>query len=148
MLGESSMSILDLGIISSFMTIALVCCIIIFILQAYPLHIMSKKANLKNPAFAYIPVLNGLNMFNLANLSFWFYLVAFVPFIGNILILVIFAYVNYKIAKNFGLSEIACILTVLCPLVAYWYIALSDKQLVVHLDSKYLKEEPLVYNRF
>lgn len=111
--------------------------IINYALTAYPLYKMYQKAGLKNPKYAFIPLVNAVKFLNLANLSCWLYLIVLVPYIGSFAFSIFLCYVHYQVAKNFGLDILGCILTVLFPVVVYWYLALSDKQFIGQLDPKY-----------
>lgn len=127
-----------LGLISVFSVIILIAVAVVFLLTAYPIYVMSVQANLKNPKFAFIPIVNCLNIYNLANLSFWFCLVAFIPYVGVIATTILAAYIHFKIAENFGLSTLGCIIAIFVPLIIYWYIALSKKEFVGTIKKEYL----------
>lgn len=132
-------------ILGGFLLVAVVITILNYLLTIYPMYKMSQKANLKSPKLAFVPIVRFKNLYNLANLSFWFYLVtfaSFIPYIGPIISIVLMAYIHYKLAENFGLSTLGCIASIFFPLIAYWYIALSDKELVGTLNPQFLSDEP------
>lgn len=139
----------SLGVASIFaMTLLVMFAIVIinYLFTVYPIYKMSKKANLKNTNFAFVPILNGINVYNLANLSFWYCLIIFIPWIGAIASMILAAYIHFKLAENFGLNTLGCIAAIFFPLIVYWYIALSDKNFVGTIDKKYINEEPVILN--
>lgn len=132
-------------ILGGMLLFVVVALIVNYLLTIYPMYKMSQKANLKNPKLAFIPIVRFKNLYNLANLSFWFYLVTFagfIPYVGAIASMVLMAYIHYKLAENFGLSTLGCIASIFFPLIAYWYIALADKELVGTLNPQFVNEEP------
>lgn len=111
--------------------------VINYVLTAYPMYKMFQKAGLKNPKHAFIPIVNSIKFLNLANFSGWYYLICLIPYVGTWIFSIFLCYINYKIAESYGFDTIGCVITVLFPIPAYWYIALSDKQFVGNLDPKY-----------
>lgn len=130
-------NILQILFYSFGMILFVIAFIVNYILTAYPLYKMFQKAGLKNPKYAFIPIVNSIKFLNLANFSGWYYLILLVPFIGSMIFSIFLCYVHYQIAKNYGLDVLGCILTVLFPIPVYWYLALSDKQFIGNLDPKY-----------
>lgn len=128
------------GAFMMFSMITLVVSFIIYLLTAYPLYKMYKMAGLKNPKFAFIPIVGGLKIYNLANLSSWCSLVSllvFIPLIGPIITFVFNIYVSVKICQNFGLNTFVCVLSVFFSTFVYWYIALTNTPFVGVIDYKY-----------
>ena len=127
--------------ISGFVTILLAIIIISYLISVYPMYIMYKRANLKNPWFAFIPGIGGFKMFNLANLSMWWYLglilISFIPFIGVLVIFLFSLYYTFKVCQNFGLGVLGCILAVFFTIFVYWYIVISKKPFVAEINPKF-----------
>lgn len=116
---------------------------ILYVLTVYPMFKMYKLAGLKNPNFAFIPVVGGLKMYNLANLSSWAFLISllvFIPVIGPVIALVFKIYVSVKICQNFGLNTFVCALSVFFSTFVYWYIALTNKPFVGTIDYQYRED--------
>lgn len=53
------------AIIASFFTFFWIVLILSYLISVYPMYVMYKRANLKNPWFAFIPVIGGLKMLSL-----------------------------------------------------------------------------------
>lgn len=124
-----------------FLTIFLVIAILSYLFTVYPLYKMYQRAGLKNPKFAFIPIINTLKLYNLANISAWFVLIGLIPVIGLLATSILSCYVSFKLGENFGLGTLGCILTIFFPTFAYWYIVLTDKPFVGRLDAKYLENQ-------
>lgn len=103
--------------------------VIIYILYTYPLYVMAKKANMRNPECMFIPIINGLKLFNLANKrSETFVICFFLMFIPivNFFVAIYLICVYYKLFKNFGLSDSLCFLGIFFSIFVFWYIAIDD----------------------
>lgn len=135
---EFASYITALGIISIFMFLLIIGMLVNYVLTAYPMYKMFQKAGLKNPKYAFIPFVNSIKLFNLANFSGWYYLLLLIPYVGTFAFSILSLYIYWKIAENYGLDVIGCILTILFPIPALWYLALSQRQFVGNLDAKYL----------
>lgn len=150
------------GLVLCVMLILLMIVIVInYVLTAYPMYKMFQKADIKNPKYAFIPIFNYFKLFNLANLSGWYCSFAFISlfaffylfslgeldnwiyiiYINAFIFAIVLLYMRFKIAQNFGLDTLGCILTMLMPIPAYWYLALSQKQFVGNIDIKYLNNQ-------
>lgn len=115
--------------------------IVYYLLSVYPIYKMYKQANLKNPWIAFIPGIGSLKLFNLANFSMWWhlfiFLIAFIPFIGPIVVLILNSYISAKIAKNFNLGLLGCVLAIFFNVFVFWYIALTNQWFVAKLNPKF-----------
>ena len=106
-----------------------------YIINVYPLYVMTKKANLKNNWIAWIPVLNVIKLFNLAGMSGWFIILTFIPVIGaSVSIIAI-----YRVFSNFGIGIIGCILGIIFSFIGFWYLALSSRRFVANINPNYTK---------
>ncbi|MDT9335214.1 DUF5684 domain-containing protein [Clostridium perfringens] len=110
--------------------------LIIYLIKVYPSYAMAKKANLKNPWMMLIPILGELQMFHLAGMSYWYFILTFIPIL-NIIITII---VLYKIFKNFGFGLLSTIIGIIFALIAFWYIVLSDRKFVGSIPWEYQNE--------
>ncbi|HAT4339911.1 TPA: hypothetical protein I9094_002183 [Clostridium perfringens] len=110
--------------------------LIIYLIKVYPSYAMAKKANLKNPWMMLIPILGELQMFHLAGMSYWYFILTFIPIL-NIIITII---VLYKIFKNFGFGLLSTIIGIIFALIAFWYIILSDRKFVGSIPWEYQNE--------
>lgn len=130
--------------IALFLIILLATLVISYVLIAYPLYKMYKSAGLKNPKFALIPIIGGLKIYNLANLTMWVALilmvVAFIPFIGTLIVSITGMYVTFKTCENFGCSTFVCILSMFFGVFVYWYIVLTNKPFIGQINDKYKEE--------
>ena len=115
--------------------------IIKYIIIAYPLYKMYKKANLKNPSFAFIPVFGALKIYNLVNLSMWIYLVIIlisaIPFVGNLFFIGFSLWLNYTLFDNFEVGIRGRIIGMLFSVFVMWYVVLADKEFIGALDFKF-----------
>ncbi|EGT4143780.1 hypothetical protein JJB46_06130 [Clostridium perfringens] len=107
--------------------------LLIYLIRVYPSYAMAKKANLKDPWMMLIPILGELQMFHLAGISYWYFILTFIPIL-NILITII---VLYKIFKNFGFGLLSTIIGIIFSLIAFWYIVLSDRKFVGSIPWEY-----------
>lgn len=110
--------------------------LLIYLIRVYPSYAMAKKANLKNPWMMLIPILGELQMFHLAGMSYWYFILTFIPIL-NIIITII---VLYKIFKNFGFGLLSTIIGIIFALIAFWYIVLSDRKFVGSIPWEYQNE--------
>lgn len=126
---------------SAFVTFIWAILIVSYLISVYPMYVMYKRANLKNPWFAFIPGIGGLKMFNLANLSMWCYLgliaVSLIPFLGVIVVMIFSFYYCFKICQNFGLGLLGCILGIFFTIFVYWYIVLTNKPFIAEINPKF-----------
>lgn len=110
--------------------------LIIYLIRVYPSYAMAKKANLKDPWMMLIPILGELQMFHLAGMSYWYFILTFIPIL-NIIITIL---VLYKIFKNFGFGLLSTIIGIIFSLIAFWYIVLSDRKFVGSIPWEYQNE--------
>lgn len=105
--------------------------IVAYFLTTYPYYKMAIKANMKNPKYMFIPVVNGVKLFNLAGYSGWYFLIfaliSLIPFIGVLISAIFGCVVKYKVCKAFGLRTSVCMLSIFIPIIVFWYIALDDE---------------------
>ena len=110
--------------------------LLIYLIRVYPSYAMAKKANLKDSWMMLIPILGELQMLHLAGISYWYFILTFIPIL-NILITII---VLYKIFKNFGFRLLSAIIGIIFSLIAFWYIVLSDRKFVGSIPWEYQNE--------
>lgn len=118
--------------ISSFMG-TFIFMLLIYIINVYPLYVMSQKANLKNSWIAWIPVLNVIKLFNLAGMSGWFIILTFIPVVGAIVSIIAI----YRVFSNFGIGILGCILGIIFSFIGFWYLALSSRRFIANINPKY-----------
>ena len=110
--------------------------IIFYIIRVYPSYVMAKKANLKNPWMMLIPILGELQMLHLAGLSYWYFLLSFIPFVNFIFSIIVF----YRIMKNFGFGLGMTILGIIFSFIAFltfWYIVITNRNFVGDIPEEY-----------
>lgn len=116
--------------------------LISYVISSYIFYNMYKQANLKNPWVAFIPVFGQIKVFNLANLSMWFFVllvvVSFIPVVGTILLYIAQAYLSYTLGKNFGMKDGYCIVGIFIPIILYLAIIIQKRGLVRQINPKYL----------
>jgi len=128
-----------LGKFTIFSTILL----FVYLLKVFPLYRMYKMAGLKNPEFAFIPIIGELKLYNLANLSSWcclVWLLTFIPFVGPIIVWIFNAYVRVKVCCNFGVYILLCILSIFISPFIYWYIVLTNRTFLGVIDYCYKED--------
>lgn len=115
--------------------------VIYYALVAFPYYKMYQRANLKNPWIAFVPIIGSFKIFNLANFSMWYYLaligIAFIPFVGALIIFIFMIYVYCKILKNFCLGPLGIILGIFFTPIVIWYIVLARKPFIGQLNPKF-----------
>lgn len=125
----------------SIFTFLLIVVLASYLLTAYPLYQMYKRANLKNPWVAFIPGIGSLKLLNLANLSLWYYLgmilIAMIPIVGAIIVYIFAIYYSYKVFANFGLGVLGCILGLFFGVFVYWYIVITKKPFIAQINPKF-----------
>ncbi|MCX0380052.1 DUF5684 domain-containing protein [Clostridium perfringens] len=107
--------------------------LLIYLIRVYPSYAMAKKANLKDPWMMLIPILGELQMLHLAGISYWYFILTFIPIL-NIFITII---VLYKIFKNFGFGLLSAIIGIIFSLISFWYIVISDRKFVGSIPWEY-----------
>ncbi|NLZ34371.1 MAG: hypothetical protein GX889_05585 [Clostridiales bacterium] len=112
-----------------------------YLFIAFPYYKMYQRANLKNPWIAFIPLIGQFKIFNLANFSMWYYLaligIAFIPFVGALIIFIFMIYVYCKIFKNFCLGPLGTIIGIFFAPFVIWYIVLARKPFIGQLNPKF-----------
>jgi Family of unknown function (DUF5684) len=105
----------------------LVMALAIYIILSIPLYIIAKKVNHDLAWLAFVPLANGWLMLDLAGLSGWLLILAFIPIV-NIIFFVIVIYAWMKIAERMGHpSWLGLLLLVpLLGLIMPYYIAFAD----------------------
>lgn len=132
----------------------LIAFIITILITGYPLYNMAKMANLKNPWMAFVPILQSIILFNLANVSGWWMfgivgisLILFLIPIVNVIAFVIIpigliiyeGYILYQALKNFQVGVIGFLIGFLIsPVFVYWYITIKKPNFIGKLDSRFL----------
>lgn len=115
--------------------------ILAYLLGAYPLYKMYKLADLKNPWMAFIPLIGACKLYNLANVSMWtiplLMLIYLIPFVGPLVVVIYSIWLTWKICSNFGVGVLGCILSIFFSTFVYWYIALTNKEFLYQLNTKY-----------
>ncbi len=85
---------------------------------------LAKRMNHPNPWWAFIPVLNVIQLLQLADLNPWFVLVLFVPYVNFLLPLVAYYKISQKVGVNMTTS---LILAIFIPF--YWpYYVLKNME--------------------
>ena len=135
---------MDSYVDSTVTTIYVIVLALSYLISIYPLYTMYKRANLKNPWVAFIPIFGGIKSFNLANFSMWWYLLAIIvsciPILGGIAVIIFSCYCSIKTCKNFGLGTLGAILSIFFGIFVYWYIVLTDKQFIAQLNPKFTND--------
>lgn len=132
----------------------LIAFIITILITGYPLYNMAKMANLKNPWMAFVPILQSIILFNLANVSGWWMfgivgisLILFLIPIANVIAFVIIpigliiyeGYILYQALKNFQVGVVGFLIGFLIsPVFVYWYIVIKKPNFIGKLDSRFL----------
>lgn len=112
--------------------------LIFYLIRVYPSYVMAKRANLKNPWMMLVPILGEFQMLHLAGMSYWYFIITFIPILNIILAIILF----YRILKNFGFGILATILGIIFSFIAFitfWYIVLADKKFVGSIPNEYQK---------
>ena len=118
--------------------------IVLYFITTLPLYIMAKKANLKNPYYMFIPILNTYKLFNLANFEIKYFIIylfiVMIPFL-NLISIILLCIVLIRVYKNFGLNNLLCLLGIISPLIIFLYIALSNNVIFVgKINNNYLND--------
>ncbi|MBI1936197.1 hypothetical protein HYS31_07195 [Candidatus Woesearchaeota archaeon] len=94
-----------LGLMVGFMILFLILIIAVYIYMALAVMKIAKKTNTANAWLAWIPIANLYLMTQVGGLPGWYtfgILLAFIPFIGGLLVAVLMAYIWWKIAEKLG----------------------------------------------
>ena len=126
---------------SIFFSTFLIIFIISTIISGAPLYVIAKRANLKNPIFAFIPILNIVLISHLAGVNFWKYLgiilLSFIPVIGFFISLGCSVYISERICKNFNLNSLCIVLYIFVPFLVQLYIVFTQKEFVGIIPEEY-----------
>lgn len=123
-------------------TVICVCCnIACYLIKAFTLFVLAKRANAPRAWFAFIPFLQNMKLYNLAGYSEKAFLIVWLAslllgcipipellFIWGLLHTVITVYVRVRVAQNFGGDVGLIILNVLFEPFVLIYLALSDRK--------------------
>jgi len=110
----------------------LVFIVVMILVQGFPLWKIAKRTNTPHAWMGWFPILQVFTIAMAARKPWWWgliaILVAFIPFIGVIVTLIIIAWLFMAIAKRLGHPEWVGILTVIpvVNLVVYYYLALAS----------------------
>ncbi|MDO8335245.1 MAG: DUF5684 domain-containing protein [Candidatus Saccharibacteria bacterium] len=102
--------------------------IVAYLVFSYILSRVFTKAN--KPAWAaFVPIYNSWVLFEIGGKPGWWVLVAFIPFIGGIILLILNILVSLEIAKRFGKSSVFGIFGLwLFSLIGYIILAFDDSK--------------------
>lgn len=116
------------GPVLAFIAIIFIVSIAIYIYTAYCLYVIAKKANHPNPWYAYVPILNLVQMFQIIRQSPWWVLAMFVPF-ANIFV-IIWAWMELAAFRN--RPKWWGILMIISPinLILLWFMAFREGEVV------------------
>lgn len=127
--------------VSYIMAFLVIAFIVNYLISVYPMYVMYKRANLKNPWVAFIPVIGGLKILNLANLSMWWYLglilISLIPYVGALAVFLFSLYLVFKVCQNFGIGVFGIILAIFFAIFVYWYIVLTKKPFIAEINPKF-----------
>jgi hypothetical protein len=103
--------------------------IVAYAINAVALYFMAKKANVKNPWVAFIPVVQVVAMLHMIDKSGWSIFLLLIPVV-NIILSVIWM---VKLFQAFGMSQGLVVLNAICfffipivPLIFYLVVAFSS----------------------
>lgn len=134
--GSNSSAALPAGFeafVGGMMIFALVFLAVLYIYTAICLMKIAKKTNTPNAWMAWIPIINLFLMVQIAKKPMWWvalFLLAFIPFVGGIIVLVLSIIIWMAIAKNVGKPEWWGVLAILplINLIAMGYLAFSKSE--------------------
>lgn len=102
--------------------------IVSYAINAVSLYFMAKKANVKYPWVAFVPVVQVVAMLHMIDKSGWHFFLLFIPIV-NIILSVMWM---VKLFQNFGMSKGLVVLNAICfffvpivPLVFFLVVAFS-----------------------
>jgi len=102
--------------------------IVSYAINAVALYFMAKKANVKYPWVAFVPVVQVVAMLHMIDKSGWHFFLLFIPIV-NIILSVMWM---VKLFQNFGMSKGLVVLNAICfffvpivPLVFFLVVAFS-----------------------
>lgn len=107
---EGLMAILGAFAIVGVVTIPIF--LVIYIYQAVAFMAIAKKLNHPNPWFAWIPILNVIQMFQLADMSGWLVLLMIIPIVNIVLMIIALM----KICEKRGMEKLLALLALLGPI--------------------------------
>jgi hypothetical protein len=100
--------------------------IVVYVIQAITLFFIAKKANVRNPWVAFIPVLQTIVFLHIIDKSGWAILLLLIPFV-NIVLTIIWTVKFYAAFKlNAGIIVLSIIIPIV-GLVMAFLIAFSDR---------------------
>ncbi|MGG7098469.1 DUF5684 domain-containing protein [Clostridium sardiniense] len=126
----------DMFYSTSILGVSFILLVTMYVISAYPLYKMAKKADLKNKWVMWIPIINTFKLYNLAGVSGWLVWLTFIPFIGWVIAIIVL----YKIFSNFGVGLLGSILGIVFSVIGFWYLALSSRKFIADIDPKYREE--------
>jgi hypothetical protein len=113
--------------------------IVLYVVGKIPFYILAKKAGHRYPYFAFIPILDGIQMINIAGSSGFLILLFFVPIVN-----IIFGiYIGYKYYTSFENGGMVFAITVIVSIVGYFIplvglISLAIIYWLAFSDSEYI----------
>ncbi len=123
---STSSSSADGAALGAFFVIYLVFVLAIYLVASFLLSKVFKKAG--RPAWeAFVPIYNTWVLFELGGKPGWLILLAFIPFVGGLIVLVISLLVSLELAKRFGKSSVFGIFGLwLFSLIGYAILAFDN----------------------
>lgn len=132
------------GDVSPGVLIAVLCCylmiaLVLYCIRAYAQYTMAKKLQDQSPLWAWVPILDVVQVFRMANMPTWYTILVFIP-LANIAFLVLWIMAYYKIITKVGLPGWHIIpLILLNPFyLVYVAVTLGDDPLQTPSKSKEL----------
>lgn len=118
---ESTELFLSGGMLFAF----LIFTVLLYILCAFPMYKIAQKAGHDHPVWAWIPILNTIQMIQIGGLPIWIIILLFIPYVN----IVVSIYIVVKLLQSFDRGSIGMILlAVFIPLVAYYIIAFGEAE--------------------
>jgi hypothetical protein len=74
----------------------------LYAFYAYCQYSLSKKLNIENSWFAFVPILNVINIFQIAQVSLWWIVGLFIPIVNVIIVIILAIKVNHGISVRTG----------------------------------------------
>ena len=133
---------------AAFMTVIIVIgifaafwCLVCYLIKAFTVFELAKRANAPRAWFAFIPILQNMKIYNFAGfsekacLAFWglFFAIGFIPvqeilIVSSLAQIALTVYIRVQTAKNFGGGVCAQVLNAIFEPFVLIYFALSNKQ--------------------
>jgi len=119
-------AVAGLGLVTFF--VVMLVAIAVYLFMSFCLMKIFKKAGRQDAWAAFVPIYNTYVLFEIAGRPGWWVFLAFIPFVGGLIVFVLSIIAMIDLAKSFGKSSGYAALLILLPIIGYPMLAFDESK--------------------